>query len=147
MSPLGRSPYVGPTGGPCQYFVPTCPPASGVNGQPAPTPTYNAQGTSCSYTPTDGKTCATGYTLSNGICTATIGQNQGGDNFGNDLKNTFQGIGQLFNDIFQIIGALIKYNLVGWITCFLTAGTVPCPTTAGTPWSFDCPVNGTIDTK
>jgi len=55
-----QSPYIGPTGGPCQDFLPTCPPASGQN------PTYTTSSDSCSYTPSDGKTCATGYTLSNG---------------------------------------------------------------------------------
>src|SRR5260370_12417249 len=38
-----QSPYIGPTGGPCQDFLPTCPPASGQN------PTYPTSSDSCSY--------------------------------------------------------------------------------------------------
>src|SRR6266699_705709 len=48
----------------------------------------------------------------------------------------------IIKELFEILGALLKFNFAGWLLCILTAGTVPCPTLSNVaPWAFDCPVS------
>ncbi len=59
----------------------------------------------------------------------------------NDPASIVVALVYLVVDGVKVVIALFQNDLLGWVTCVLSAGAVSCPTTSGgAPWSFDCPI-------